>query len=64
MVMEGWAREYISASQTWTANSHFVKCLIFLYGGMAERLKAPVLKTGRALKALVGSNPTPSVSVY
>ena len=28
---------------------------------MAERLKAPVLKTGRA-KALVGSNPTPSAT--
>jgi hypothetical protein len=26
---------------------------------VAERLKAPVLKTGR-VKALVGSNPTPS----
>ena len=30
-------------------------------GGMAERLKAPVLKIGRVQKALVGSNPTPSV---
>jgi CheY-like chemotaxis protein len=29
------------------------------HGGVAERLKAPVLKTGRA-RALVGSNPTPS----
>ena len=28
---------------------------------MAERLKAPVLKTGRGRKSLVGSNPTPSV---
>ena len=29
------------------------------YGGVAERLKAPVLKTGD-VKASVGSNPTPS----
>ena len=31
---------------------------------MAERLKAPVLKIGRVQKALVGSNPTPSVFAY
>ena len=31
----------------------------FSLGGVAERLNAPVLKTGR-LKGLVGSNPTPS----
>ena len=30
-----------------------------LYGGMAERFKAPVLKTGVG-KPTVGSNPTPS----
>ncbi len=29
-------------------------------GGMAERTKAPVLKTGMG-KPIVGSNPTPSV---
>jgi hypothetical protein len=34
--------------------------VIFSHGGVAERSKAPVLKTGRAT-ALVGSNPTPSV---
>ena len=28
-------------------------------GGMAERFKAPVLKTGM-VKAIVGSNPSPS----
>jgi hypothetical protein len=27
---------------------------------VAERLKAPVLKTGMVLVAIVGSNPTPS----
>ena len=32
------------------------------YGGVAERLKAPVLKTGSAQGSLVGSNPTPSAS--
>ena len=31
------------------------------FGGVVERLMAPVLKTGRA-QALVGSNPTPSAS--
>jgi hypothetical protein len=31
-------------------------------GRMAEWLKAPVLKTGRGLRSLVGSNPTPSAS--
>ncbi len=30
-------------------------------GGVAEWLKAPVLKTGRGLVPLVGSNPTPTV---
>ncbi len=30
-------------------------------GGVAERLNAPVLKTGRGLVPLVGSNPTPTV---
>jgi hypothetical protein len=30
-------------------------------GGMAERLNAPVLKTGDGLVPFVGSNPTPSV---
>jgi hypothetical protein len=30
------------------------------FGRMAEWLKAPVLKTGRGLRSLVGSNPTPS----
>ena len=30
-----------------------------VYGGMAERLKAPVLKTGIG-KPIVGSNPTSS----
>ena len=29
-------------------------------GGVAEWLMAPVLKTGRGLRSLVGSNPTPS----
>jgi hypothetical protein len=29
-------------------------------GGMAERLIAPVLKTGVGLVPIVGSNPTPS----
>ncbi len=29
-------------------------------GGVAEWLKAPVLKTGRGLVSLVGSNPTPT----
>ncbi len=29
-------------------------------GGMAERLKAPVLKTGNGLASFVGSNPTPT----
>src|SRR5690348_5148951 len=33
------------------------------HGRMAEWLKAPVLKTGRGLRSLVGSNPTPSASV-
>ena len=46
--------------RTWTDNPPHVKCLIFLCGGMAERLKALVLKTSRVQKALVGSNPTPS----
>ncbi len=32
-------------------------------GGVAEWLKAPVLKTGRGLVSLVGSNPTPTVSL-
>jgi hypothetical protein len=32
------------------------------FGRMAEWLKAPVLKTGRGLRSLVGSNPTPSAS--
>ena len=31
-------------------------------GWVAERLKAPVLKTGRGFSPLVGSNPTPSAS--
>ncbi len=31
------------------------------FGGVVERLMAPVLKTGRA-QVLVGSNPTPSAS--
>jgi hypothetical protein len=30
------------------------------FGGVAERLKAAVLKTVRPQKGLVGSNPTPS----
>ena len=33
----------------------------FQVGGVAEWLKAPVLKTGRGLVSLVGSNPTPTV---
>ena len=37
------------------------KILIMLNGWVAERLKAPVLKTGRRQR-LVGSNPTPSAS--
>ncbi len=32
-------------------------------GRVAEWFKAPVLKTGRGLRSLVGSNPTPSASV-
>ena len=32
-------------------------------GGVAEWLKAPVLKTGRGLVSLVGSNPTPTVGL-
>ena len=31
-------------------------------GGVAERLNAPVLKTGRGLCSLAGSNPAPTVS--
>ena len=31
-------------------------------GGMAERLIAPVLKTGVGLVPIVGSNPTPSAA--
>lgn len=31
-------------------------------GGVAERLKAPVLKTGKGLVPFVGSNPTPTVA--
>jgi hypothetical protein len=34
-------------------------CGFPLRGGMAERLKAPVLKTGME-KSIVGSNPSPS----
>lgn len=34
-----------------------------LYGGMAERLKAPVLKTGIG-QPIVGSNPTSSARVF
>ncbi len=30
-------------------------------GGVAEWLKAPVLKTGRGLVSLAGSNPAPTV---
>ena len=51
----------IGAKWNWTLNRPHAKGLISLCGGMAERLKAPVLKTGRVQKALVGSNPTPSV---
>lgn len=36
-----------------------IKSYGFPYGGMAERFKAPVLKTGM-VKAIVGSNPSPS----
>jgi len=32
-------------------------------GGVAEWFKAPVLKTGRGFRSLVGSNPTPSASL-
>ena len=32
-------------------------------GGVAERLKAPVLKTGEGLCLSVGSNPTPTASL-
>jgi hypothetical protein len=35
-------------------------CLAHI-GGVAERLKAPVLKTGRGLVSLAGSNPAPTV---
>ena len=31
-------------------------------GGVAERLKAPVLKTGNGVSSFVGSNPTPTAS--
>ena len=37
--------------------------IFYLYGGMAERLKAAVLKTAEA-QASVGSNPTPSAMGY
>jgi hypothetical protein len=31
---------------------------------VAEWFKAPVLKTGRGFRSLVGSNPTPSATIY
>ena len=34
------------------------------HGRVAEWFKAPVLKTGRGLRSLVGSNPTPSAMLY
>ena len=36
--------------------------LLDRHGWVAERLKAPVLKTGKP-KGFVGSNPTPSASI-
>jgi hypothetical protein len=33
-------------------------------GGVAEWFKAPVLKTGRGFRSLVGSNPTPSATCW
>ena len=35
----------------------------FQLGGVAEWLKAPVLKTGRGLVSLAGSNPAPTVGL-
>ena len=45
------------------AQAHAVSKLISLRGGVGERLKPPVLKTG-VVKATAGSNPAPSANKY
>lgn len=35
---------------------------LIVFGGVAERLIAPVLKTGDVSKTSVGSNPTPTAN--
>ena len=45
------------------AQAHAVSKLISFIGGVGERLKPPVLKTG-VVKATAGSNPAPSANKY
>ena len=40
------------------------KPLNYQHGRVAEWFKAPVLKTGRGFRSLVGSNPTPSAKLF